>query len=192
MRIQDAMATIPYLRLMYNKEWFEVLKDEQAVGVIIHELLHPYRKGNRKRNLWAVACDMAVNEQIDKKLLLSDAITVEKIAEEIKETLVPLKSAEYYYDIISKGEEGISFLESNEQLRITLKSGQELRANNSIEGDSSEVNKNAFQSMMSEIIDQACAEGEMPGGISSHFRDGISHILMIERMMSPCLGIMTA
>lgn len=170
------MATIPYLRLLYNREWFEGLRDEQAVGAIIHELLHiillhPYRKGNREWHLWVIACDMAVNEQIDKKLLPSDAITVEKIAKEIKEALLPFKSAEYYYDIISKGEESISFLESNDQLKIMLKSGQELRANNSIEGDSSEVNKTAFQSMMCEIINQACAEGEMPGGISSYIND---------------------
>lgn len=167
------MATIPYLRLLYNREWFEGLKDEQAVGVIIHELLHiilmhQYRKGNRERHLWVIACDMAVNEQIDQRLLLSDAITVEKVAEEIKETLLPFKSAEYYYDKISKGEERISFLESSDQLKIVLKSGQELRANNSTEEDSSEVNRNAFQSMMSDMLEQACAEGEMPGGISSY------------------------
>lgn len=171
-----SMATIPSMRLLYNKKWFEGLKDEQAVGVIIHELLHliflhPYRKGNRERHLWVIACDMAVNEHIDQRMLPDDAITVEKIAREIKETLPPYKSAEFYYDIISKGDERISFLESSDQLKIVLKSGQELRANNSTEGDSSEVNKNAFQSMMSDTIDQACAEGEMPGGISSYINE---------------------
>jgi predicted metal-dependent peptidase len=40
------------LKLLYNKTWFESLKPEYAIGVLIHELLHiillhPYRREGR-------------------------------------------------------------------------------------------------------------------------------------------------
>lgn len=105
-----SMTTAPSLKLLYNSEWYKSLKEEQAIGVVIHELLHlillhPFRKGNRERQLWAVACDMAVNEHIDPALLPVEAITVGKIETEIKEKLPRLKSAEFYYDILSRTDE---------------------------------------------------------------------------------------
>lgn len=171
-----SMMTAPTLKLLYNREWYEGLKEEQAVGAVIHELLHmillhPFRKGNRERNLWIIACDMAVNEHIDLSLLPEDSITVKKIGNEIKETLPSLKSAEFYYDIISKGESRVSFLEKKGEISVMLKDGSELRGNSSTEGDSSEVNKNAFKSMISELLEQAAAEGEVPKGISGFIDD---------------------
>jgi predicted metal-dependent peptidase len=167
-----SMATIPSLKLLYNREWFEGLKDEQAVGVVIHELLHlmllhPYRKENREHHLWIIACDMAVNEHIDHRLLPEDAVT-EKIAGEIKEALPPAKSAEFYYDIISKGEDRLSLLDGHKEIRVVLQSGQELKAVSSTDGDSSEINRKAFLSTMSEMIEQAGVEGEIPGGIGGY------------------------
>lgn len=165
------LEIIPSPRLLYNREWYEALKDEQALGAIIHELLHlvllhPFRKGNRERHLWVIACDMAVNEHIDPQLLSADSITVDKIAGEIKETLPGCKSAEFYYDIISRSDNKVSFLEDNNEIKVVLSSGQELKASNSIEADASEVNKNAVKCMLSELLEQAEAEGEVPNGIA--------------------------
>ncbi|MFZ5986166.1 MAG: DUF2201 family putative metallopeptidase [Bacillota bacterium] len=168
---KTGMIMTPTPRLLYNRDWYEALKDDHAVGVLIHELLHlillhPFRKGNRERHLWMIACDMAVNEHIEPGLLTEDAITVDKIAEEIKETIPRLRSAEFYYDIISKSESKVSFTENDKEIKVVLKNGQELKANNSTEGDSTEINKNAVKSMLSDLVDQAKAEGEIPGSIS--------------------------
>lgn len=167
-----SMIMTPSPKLLFNREWFEALKDNHAMGVVMHELLHlillhPFRKGNRERHLWVIACDMAVNEHIDALLLPDDAITVSKISEELKEVIPRLRSAEFYYDIISSGENKVSFTESEQEIKVILKSGQELKANNSTEGDSSEINKSAVKSMLSDIVNQAKAEGEIPGGVST-------------------------
>lgn len=165
------MLTAPSLKLLYNKEWFEALKDQKAVGVVIHELLHlillhQFRKGNRERHLWVIACDMAVNEHIDSRLLPEDSITVAKIAKEIKETIPVLKSAEVYYDIITKSDNKISFTENNDKITVVLEGGQELKANDSTEADSSELNKSAFKMAISELMEQANAEGEIPNALN--------------------------
>lgn len=166
------MEMTPSPRLLYNKDWYQNLSNEHALGVVIHELLHlmllhPYRKGNRERILWAISCDMAVNEHIDTALIPQDYITVDKIADEIKEILPRMKGAEEYYDILIKSDENISFTASDKEIKIILKSGKELKANNYTEGDSSEVNKNAVKSILSEILKQAKDEGEIPNGLSS-------------------------
>lgn len=164
------MTSSPSLRLLYNREWYEGLKEPHAVGAVIHELLHmmllhPFRKGNREHQLWVVACDMAVNEHIDPEMLLPDAVTVEKICRETKEKIPPLKSAEFYYDIISKGEDVVSFLEKDKEILVILRSGQQLKAYKSMEEESSEVNRNALKSMLSDLIYQARMEGEIPGSM---------------------------
>lgn len=166
-----SMSAIPSPKLIYNREWYEGLKDEHAVGVIIHELLHlillhPVRRNGRDYGLWTIACDMAVNEHVDRKLLPDDSVTVEKIADEIREKIPGQKSAEYYYEVLSENEEKLSFVGRDHELRIVLNSGQELKANNSMEGDSSEVNRNAFICNISELIRQSKSECEVPGTVA--------------------------
>lgn len=164
------------LKLLYNRQWFEALKEINAVGVIIHELLHiillhPYRREGRNLLLWTVACDMAVNEQLPAGLLMEDSITVERIASEIRQKLPKGKSAEFYYEIIAQGESLFSFFEVNDEIRVTLKSGLELKANRQMPDDNSEINKSALKSMMSELMKQAQFEGEIPGGVSALISD---------------------
>ena len=164
------------LKLLYNKEWYESISSEKAIGVIIHELLHiilmhPYRRERREKQLWTIACDMAVNEHISPDLLPEASVTVEAIAKEIREKIPRLKSAEFYYDVISKDESLFSFFEMKDNIRVVLKSGLELIANKEMEDESSEINKSALKSMLSELIEQAQFEGEIPGEISSLISD---------------------
>lgn len=170
------MIIDPSLKLLFNRKWYEKLKNEEGVGVVIHELLHlilmhTFRKGNRERQLWVIACDMAVNEHIDKNLLLDESVTVERISKEIREEIPKQKSAEFYYDIISSTDNRVSFIEKDKEIRVVLRDGGELKANNSPPADSSEVNKNAFKSMLADLIEQAKEEGDMPDGISGVIRD---------------------
>lgn len=171
-----SMSLLPVPKLVYNKDWYEGLKDDHAIGVVIHEilhllLLHNFRKGNREHHLWVIACDMAVNEHIDSSLLPETAITVDKIAKEINEVIPRIKSAEFYYDIISRSDSRPSFVENDKEIKVILRSGEELKANNSTDGDSSEINKNAVRSIISELIDQARQEGEAPSGISTFINE---------------------
>ncbi|HYE82904.1 MAG TPA: VWA-like domain-containing protein [Clostridia bacterium] len=164
------------LKLLYNRQWYEALSNEKAMGVIIHELLHiilfhPYRREGREKLLWTIACDMAANEHIHQNLLPEGSVTVENIAKEIREKIPRFKSAEFYYDVISKDESQFSFFERKDDIRVVLKSGLELNANRQMEDESSEINKSALKSMMSELIEQAQSEGEIPGEVASVIAD---------------------
>ncbi len=164
------------LKLIYNKQWYESISNEQAIGVIIHELLHiillhPYRREGRDKLLWTIACDMAVNEHIASALLPEGSIKVSGIAKEIREKIPGFKSAEFYYEVISKDESQFSFFERPEDIKVVLKSGLELTANRQMEDESSEINKSALKSMMSELIEQAQFEGEIPGEVNSLIAD---------------------
>jgi predicted metal-dependent peptidase len=173
-QIEISLTPSPLLR--YNRNWFESLKDDQAVGALMHELLHlillhPLRRGGREEHLWTIACDMTVNEHIDKNLLPEDAVTVAAIAAEIGQKLAAGKSAEYYYDILVENDSSIHFIVTKKEVRIVLKSGLQLKANASSEGEASEINNRAAKSMVSELIEQAKSEGEIPGGIGQSIAD---------------------
>lgn len=160
----------PALKLLYNKSWYEALDDNHALGAVMHEvlhfaLLHPCRKGGRDGCLWSVACDMAVNEHIDAAFLPDGSVTVAKIAEEIKIAIPPKKSAEFYYDIISENSEDLSFIQRKDEISVILKSGRELKVNDSADMDSSEINRKALECTVSEILEQAASEDEIPNGL---------------------------
>jgi predicted metal-dependent peptidase len=128
--------------------------------------MHPFRKGNREQHLWVIACDMAVNEYIDKSLLQADSITVEHISKEIKEKIPKGKDAEFYYDLISKTDNVLSFIGKDKEIIVALSDGTMLKANNSTEIDCSEINRSIFKSTFSDILNQAMDEGEIPTGIT--------------------------
>lgn len=165
----------PTPRIIYNREWYEKLDINYAMGTLIHEmlhllLLHPYRKGDRDGKLWAAACDMAVNEHIDLNLLPQESITVQKIGIEINQTLERFKSAEFYYENISEYGD-LSFIEDEKQISIVLKSGQKLTINNTAKTDNSEMGQNAAKCTIKELVEQAAEEGEIPVSINSTLED---------------------
>lgn len=162
-----SLDTVSAPKLLYNREWFEGLADEQALGAVMHELLHlvllhPFRRGGRERLIWAVACDIAVNEHIPSSMLPDNAVTTERLAKELKEKLPPRESAEVYYGLLLQNDGNVSFLDRKSEVRLVLKSGLELKANPCLEDESTEVNKNALKSMLSEVLQQADSEGEIP------------------------------
>lgn len=171
-----SMTTVPAMRLLYNQEWYEALETEQALGAVIHELLHlvllhPWRRGSRDVNLWLTACDMAVNEYIEPALLTAEAVTVIKIARETRTPLPAQKTAEFYYDFLDGLEQPLSFSDSPNEIRIVSKSGQMMKANRHKEEDSSEVTGSAMKSMLSDLLEQAREEGEIPGGIQAQISE---------------------
>jgi len=59
--------------IVYDPKFVEKLSMEHLKGVIVHEVMHcmffhPFRRGNRDRKLWNIACDYAVNLIITEDL----------------------------------------------------------------------------------------------------------------------------
>lgn len=166
------MSPFPSMKLLYNKEWFGGLEEKHQIGVVLHELihlifLHAYRQENRDINLWAIACDMAVNEHIHNSYLHDESITVEKIAKEIKESIPPKKSAETYYDIISDSDEVLFFTTREEDIIVVIDSNTELKADKLSEESLSDVNENALKNQLSQVMNDAFSEGERPEALEA-------------------------
>ncbi len=175
-------------KLLYNREWFEGLSEQQAMGAVMHELIHlvlmhPFRRGSREKLLWAVACDMAVNEYIAPSMLPGNAVTTGKIARVCPDKIPPRESAEAYYEILLENDGNISFIDRKSEVQLVLKSGLELKAKPCSEDDSAEVNRNALKSMLSEVLQQAEAEGEVPDGLQKHIVEVYSSAQMNWRII---------
>ncbi len=61
----ETMAT-DGVALFYNPSFLDGLSDRELVGVLAHEVMHPAmqhhtRRGERKPDLWNIACDHAIN-----------------------------------------------------------------------------------------------------------------------------------
>ncbi|MBN2616966.1 MAG: hypothetical protein JXR64_01500, partial [Spirochaetales bacterium] len=95
----------PQMELTYNLKWFNSLTDNEKLGYIIHELLHiifyhPFRRGDRDKQLWATACDIAVNQYIPQIYLTENFVTISTISELLGRPLELFRSSEYYYNEI--------------------------------------------------------------------------------------------
>ena len=69
-RIETAGVTPDGKTLYYNPSFWDSLRAEEQLGLQLHEVLHianlhAARKGSRQHWLWNVACDMAINYQIE-------------------------------------------------------------------------------------------------------------------------------
>ena len=101
------MTLFPSPVLKYNKEWYEGLSGPQAIGALLHELLHlmllhALRRGERDPLLWAICCDMAVNDQLPPEMLLPNAVTTEAISHKLNIKIQKYQSAERYYEDLSR------------------------------------------------------------------------------------------
>ncbi len=160
----------PVIRLIYNPLWLESLCEDFAFGVILHELLHlillhPLRRDQRKVDLWAVACDLAVNEHIEAKMLPPDYLTIEKLNGELKCNLEKGKGAEYYYQSLLglKPGEGMDLSWRKEEVLIHFPDSDDVVIKVEKEDDISDINSKAVQCTMEEITKQAADEGEING-----------------------------
>ncbi len=170
--VKMKMSLFPSPVLIYNADWFGSLSDVQAVGALLHELLHllllhALRRGERDPLLWAVCCDMAVNDQLPPEMLPPDAVTTEKIEKEIRQPLERGASAERYYaELISLLDDRISLVQRESTVSLRLSSGSLLEADIQSEEDVSQVNEQALKSALRELIDEARPGREVPQGIS--------------------------
>jgi predicted metal-dependent peptidase len=166
------MTLFPSPVLKYNEAWFEDLSDAQAVGALLHELLHllllhVLRRGERDPLLWAVCCDMAVNDQLPIEMLLPNAVTTEKIEKEIHQKLERGRSAERYYaELIALLDDRFSLVQRESTVSLRLSNGSLLEADAQAGEDVSQVNEQALTSKLRELIDEARPGGEVPQALT--------------------------
>lgn len=165
------MAAAPDLRLHYNPDWFESLPDDRQKGAVIHELLHlillhPFRRERREEGAWAIACDMAVNEHIDRILLPEDAVTVEGISEHMKRRVPRSKSAEFYYRFLTEGDAPPSFLGQDGSVLVAVENGLSMKAELFSDETLSKVDMDSLKSELAQAVADAAEEGEVPGSLA--------------------------
>lgn len=162
------ITVYPVLVLTYNPQWFRDLSSDQKIGAVLHELmhiilLHPFRRGDRKPSLWAVAGDMAVNQYVDKKYLNDDSVTIDIIAKEFKIRIPYYQSSEFYYSILEKFESRLTLGGSEQEALIILESDKEMKTDIIEDQDVSSSNLSAIKSEIVTSMENSGAENEMPG-----------------------------
>lgn len=174
------MASLPDMVIHYNPIWFASLTNDEKVGIVLHELmhvilLHQYRRGSRQNILWSVACDMAVNEMLPEKYVISDAITVGRIADKTKKKIETDKNAEYYYSIITDVDDFASFVSIQGDNILIYEGKETLKAQKISEETANAMEINALKSNLSQNISDVKTEGEVPPelveGIDEVYKD---------------------
>jgi len=165
------MTLFPSPVLEYNREWFEALSDAHALGALLHELLHllllhALRRGGRDPMLWAVACDLAVNQHIPPEMLPPDAATIEKVERKIEHALARGRGAEVYYDDLARlMDDGFSLLQRENS--VTLQCGNVSLFTAELQTDEQipETNAQALERALDQIVDEAFESGEVPDAL---------------------------
>ena len=162
------MSLLPTPSLKYNRKWYEELPDTQAVGVLLHELLHllllhALRQSNRDPLLWAVCCDMAVNDHIPDQMLPDNAVTTEQVELMVKYKLERMRSSEYYYSKLSGlPDDSISLLKHEGTVMLSRVNGNLLEADIQKQEDINHVNEAALKNKLHEIVEIASQNDELP------------------------------
>ncbi len=166
---------LPSPTLRYNREWFEGLPEAQAAGALMHELLHvlllhTLRRGDRDHLLWAVCCDMAVNDHIPPEMRFESAVTTEQIEAKIKLKLERGKSAEYYYAMLyALLDDKLTLIQSEGTVTLPNISGAMLAADIQKEEIGDTVYETALKSKLQEIVLSANESGELPPELQTEF-----------------------
>lgn len=162
------MTLVPSPVLEYNRDWFEALPDAQALGALLHELLHllllhAIRRGGRDPLLWAVACDLAVNQHIPPDMLPPEAATLEKVERKIEHPLQRGRSAEVYYDDMARllGD-GFSLLQRESTVTLQCGNVSLFTAELQTEEQIPDTNAQALKHTIDQLVDEAFQSGEVP------------------------------
>lgn len=155
----------PFARIEYNQKWLESLPKQWTAGAVMHQLLHlillhPFRRNGRDEALWAVACDMAVNEHIPERMRPRDAITVQAMRSEVR-GLQNQCSAEVYYERVRQSALQPELLQTDLKIKVVLKNGEAL-SGDVFDEDEDDASQAVLEGLMAERIRQAAGETEPP------------------------------
>jgi len=163
---------IPFPVLKYNKEWYEGLSDAQAIGALLHELLHlllmhALRRGERDPLLWAVCCDMAVNDHLPPEMLPPSAVTTEATERKLHIKIEHYQSAERYYEDLARLlDDNMSLIQRGSTVALLCSNVSLFEAEKLPEEDVSQMNEQALKGKIREIIDEAQKGGEVPQALN--------------------------
>lgn len=162
------VTVIPNLVLSFNPDWLITLNDNEKIGAVLHELmhivlLHPFRRGDRQPALWAVACDIAVNQYINEEYIRDDSVTLDIISREIKAQLPAFESSEYYYSILEGLEVKLSLGGSDRDVLIVLESDRDLTADIIEDQETSPAQLSALKSEVVSSMENSGSNEEMSG-----------------------------
>lgn len=96
------------VKLIINPDFFYSLTESHRYGVLLHEVLHlcyfhlfTHMKFANKE-LDNIACDLEINQYIDRSLLPDNAIFLDKINQEYSINMLPKMGRKYYYEELNK------------------------------------------------------------------------------------------
>lgn len=164
-----AAAFDGYPRITYNRAWLEAQPPDIAAGVLMHQLLHlmllhPFRRNGREEALWAIACDMAVNEHIPPRMLAKDAVTVAALRREVA-GLRDMAGAEEYYEAIKKRREAFTLMQTEAGVKGVLSDGREVSCD-TIEESDDDCAFAQMKGLLSDKVRLASEEAECGAALS--------------------------
>lgn len=150
-------------RIVYDRAWVEALPPDIAAGALMHQLLHlmllhPFRRNGREEALWALACDMAVNEHIPPQMLPEDAVTVAVMRSDLPGLRVR-GSAEEYYEAVKSSPNRPSILQRSVHIKVMLSSGAKVSCD-ALEENEDGASYSVMKGLLSEKVRLASDEGE--------------------------------
>lgn len=167
------LSVYPQLVLRYNTNWFDKLENNYKYGAILHELIHiilqhPMRRGSRTLELWAVACDLAVNQYIDPNYKDNSWINLDIIAHEFNINIKYWQSSEYYYDILKNLNINVKGSSDNNEALITLKNTNKYKSDIIPDQQSDKSKLSLLKTVTSQSIN---ISGSSIDGIKSLYND---------------------
>jgi predicted metal-dependent peptidase len=169
-----------YIEMYWNPEkWKELSDIKQRVAILEHECHHLIknhlnRLGGRQRELWNIAADLAVNQDIQN---LPDWVyTTDKYPPDWK--MHKGKPAEYYYNVLKQHQKQISFSQNSDgTTKVTIKNSDgsthgefdmDAPGNHGKwgdkEGDSQDIAEEVIRQTVKKAVDETQRlKGKVPG-----------------------------
>lgn len=158
------------LLIKYNEQWFDQLSEKHQKGTVIHELLHlallhPFRREERQKKLWQMACDIAVSEFMDTALIHEGVVTRFQVFQTLAIEMSVQKSAEYYYRKLLAEEDRIELTYDNEALKIVLDNKKTFTSAPLEEGSVNDLQMQALIQSLAGLQSVSTMEGVIPSAL---------------------------
>lgn len=191
-QISTACATIRNIEieLLFNENFFNSLNDNQQVGLMQHELAHVclfhllHACDYNNKNVWNIACDMTINQYIDKSCLPPKAILPTSFPDI---TLDEYQDTKYYYNKL------IENLDSSEKLKRLVQymdNGGLTSASHELWGqidgfkNSNDISSSSIRSLVQKQLESQIRDvyenvlNKLPGMVPGYLRDFVSDLIL--------------
>jgi predicted metal-dependent peptidase len=154
----------------YNPGWFKDLTFLHRQGILLHEILHlllihPFRQGDKSSLIWAIACDIAVFEQLPRDYWYPQSINRVAVEKEIRRNLPEKKSAEEYYQILVDVDQRYPFGKDPETGLVTFGSKKKFKVETWDDQSFDENDRDAIQSQVAQMMSRFHSTEDLPDGV---------------------------